>query len=101
MSPWSAQCVSIVANGYQRRDIRPTRLRRPQPHHSSVDEVGVHRIPRPTFVTIAIRPSIQGHETCEEVPLICPTSQPEWLRHIGTTGKSPRQIARRCQHTFN
>jgi hypothetical protein len=27
------------------------------PHRSSVDEAHVHRIPRPTFVTIAIRPS--------------------------------------------
>jgi len=49
---------------------------------------GVHRIPRPTSVTIAIRPSLTGRETREEKPLICPTAQARQLRQINTTGKS-------------
>jgi hypothetical protein len=32
------------------------------PHHSSVDVAGVHRIPRPTSVTIAIRPSPRAQD---------------------------------------
>ena len=54
----------------------------------------VHRIPRPTSVTIAIRPSC-GRRTREEVPLICPSPQPKRLRQIGTTGKSGRVVSKR------
>jgi hypothetical protein len=45
----------------------------------------VHRIPRPTFVTIAKRPSC-GHGTLRILPVIWGRDQ---LRQIGTTGKSP------------
>jgi hypothetical protein len=38
----------------------------------------VHRIPRPTSVTIAIRPSC-GRETGELVALICPTGKAEYF----------------------
>jgi hypothetical protein len=38
----------------------------------------VHRIPRPTSVTIAIRPSC-GRETGELVALICPTAKAEYF----------------------
>src|SRR5579872_2490434 len=48
----------------------------------------VHRIPHPTFVTTAKRPSLIGRGTREEVPVICPSSQAHSLRHFGTTGKS-------------
>jgi hypothetical protein len=39
-------------------------------------------------VTIAKRPSPQGHGTGEEVPVICPTAQGKGLRHFNATGKS-------------
>jgi hypothetical protein len=48
--------------GYQRRDIRPTRLRRPRRRRSSHRLRRVHRIPRPTFVTIAKRPSARARD---------------------------------------
>ena len=48
----------------------------------------VHRSPRPTFVTIAIRPSFDGHGMRRILLVICPTPQPRGLRLIGTTGKS-------------
>jgi hypothetical protein len=46
---------------HQRRGVRTTRLRRPQKHRPSAQGLRsmlcVHRIPHPTFVTIAKRPS--------------------------------------------
>ena len=45
------------------------RLARDRLSHQSV-----HRIPRPTFVTTAKRPSF-GHETREAVGVICPSEQ--------------------------
>jgi hypothetical protein len=44
-----------------------------------------HRIPCPTSVTIASRPSC-GHETGESIVVICPTTQGQMLRQTGTTG---------------
>jgi hypothetical protein len=44
----------------------------------------IHRIPRQRFVTIAIRPSF-GHETREEMPVICPTAKVENFRTQGWT----------------
>jgi hypothetical protein len=35
----------------------------------------VHRIPHPTFVTTAKRPSLKGTGWREEVPVICPSAQ--------------------------
>src|SRR5690242_7240868 len=47
--------------------------------HSSVDVTLVHRIPLPTLVTIAKRPSC-GCGTREGRPLICPTAQAKYFR---------------------
>src|ERR1700733_3834828 len=55
----------------------------------------VHRSPRPTSVTIAIRPSC-GCGMARNKQLICPRDQARPLRHIGTTGKS----AKCCQVLF-
>jgi hypothetical protein len=58
----------------------------------------VHRILRPTFVTIAIRPSHQGHRTREEVPAICPTPQvnaPATDWHDGQIRSSAGEAKRR------
>jgi hypothetical protein len=46
----------------------------------------VHRIPHPTFVTIAKRPSSRARDGAM-VDVIWCFGQ---LRHVGTTGKSPR-----------
>jgi hypothetical protein len=48
----------------------------------------VHRIPHPTFVTIAKRPFWIGRGTGGKLPVICPSPQAKTLRRIGTTGKS-------------
>ena len=58
LSPSSAQCVSIVANlisasGHQAHTTSPSARLRP----FVVRPPRVHRIPHPTFVTIAKRPS--------------------------------------------
>ena len=87
LPPSSAQCASIVANltpasGCQDATTSPS---------ASVLFVmstsSVHRIPRPTSVTIAIRPSCEAGRR-EVLKMICPTAQARWLRHVGTTGKS-------------
>ena len=73
----------------QRRGIRTTRFRRTLLAALVFRATAsVHRIPRPTSVTIAIRPSFR-RGTGGVVPLICPTSQPE---------KSAAQMARRANH---
>ena len=41
--------------------------------------ISVHRIPRPTFVTIAIRPSFAGRGTGEVIEMICPTGRAEYF----------------------
>jgi hypothetical protein len=48
----------------------------------------VHRSPRPTFVTIAKRPSLIGHGMAGILPLILATDQLRHLRPINATGKS-------------
>jgi hypothetical protein len=59
----------MPASGHQDHTTSPSALAPlVWPHHR------VHRIPRPTSVTIAIRPSCE-RETREEEPLICPTAQ--------------------------
>jgi hypothetical protein len=47
----------------------------------------VHRIPHPTFVTIAKRPSCE-HETREEEPLICPSGEAKYFRKQDWTRSS-------------
>ena len=80
---------SVVASSRQRRGAKTTRLRRPQ-HDAFVSCITrVHRIPRPTLVTIREAPLFIGHGTREEVPVICPSSQATCLRQVGTPGKSP------------
>ena len=46
----------------------------------------VHRIPHPTFVTIAKRPSLRGAGWRELVALICPTAKAEYFSRWGWTG---------------
>jgi hypothetical protein len=48
----------------------------------------VHRILRPTSVTMAKRPSC-GHRMWTILPVIWGNDQSRDMRHIGTTGKSP------------
>ncbi len=62
----------IPASGDQDHTTSPQRS---GPRSSCAAE-SVHRIPRPTSVTIAIRPS-SGRETRKGKPLICPTAQAE------------------------
>jgi hypothetical protein len=50
--------------------------------------VRVHRIFRPTFSDDRETSLLIGRKTREELPVICPPSQDERLRHFGTTGKS-------------
>ena len=47
--------------------------------------IRVHRIPCPTSVTTAKRPSC-GHETAGVVGLICPTAEAEYFSRRGWTG---------------
>jgi hypothetical protein len=49
-------------------------------------DLHVHRIPRPTSVTIAIRPSCE-RETGELVAMICPSAKAEYFLKVGWTGK--------------
>jgi hypothetical protein len=45
----------------------------------------VHRIPHPTFVTIAKRPSLRGAGWGELVALICPTAKAKYFSEDGWT----------------
>ena len=47
-------------------------------HHAHAQRCRVHRIPFPTSVTIAKRPSC-GHGTAEVLALICPTAKAEYF----------------------
>jgi len=65
-------CPRCPQAAHQRREARTTRFRRPRQHQSSCAKhltCRVHRIPLPTFVTIAKRPSCGGG-TGETMPLI-------------------------------
>jgi hypothetical protein len=75
------------------RGARTTRLRRPR-HVVRLTTRRVHRIPLPTSVTIAKRPSC-GCGTRGSMVLICPTAQQKSLRHLGTTGN----LRMRCMRT--
>ena len=55
-------------------------------HRSSARRQSVHRIPRPTSVTIAIRPSC-GDGMRGKLPVIWGCDQGRRMRQIGTTGK--------------
>jgi hypothetical protein len=71
----------------QRRGARTTRLRRPRVHRSSYRHNRVHRIPRPTFVTIAKRPSGEGG-TALALLLFLPKRKAKYFSLKGWTGKS-------------
>jgi hypothetical protein len=72
----------IPASGYQDAATSPSAKR------ALVSRaLPVHRIPHPTFVTIAIRPSYRARDA-RKMPLICPTTQAKGLRHFNATGKS-------------
>jgi hypothetical protein len=82
-------CRIIISQAWhQRRDARTTRLRRPRWLRSSARSRRVHRIPRPTLVTIAKRP-FRGCGMARDMQVICAIDQRRVLRPIGTTGKSP------------
>jgi hypothetical protein len=63
----------LPPTSHQRRDVRTTRLRRPQ-HIARLRRYRVHRIPRPTSVTIAIRPS-SGRGMAQKVKCFAFTPQ--------------------------
>ena len=70
----------------QRRGVRTTRLRRPRVHRSSYRHNRVHRIPRPTSVTIAKRPSVQWRGTARFMDLIWVNREGIYFCGHGWTG---------------
>jgi hypothetical protein len=79
-SPWCTGLFSHHRSTIRLAELDPS-VGRSGPHDFAVRagrarlaRQHVHRIPRPTSVTIAIRPSC-GCETCGLGPLICPTAQ--------------------------
>jgi len=76
LPPSPAQCESIVADlistsGYQDHATSPS-----APDALVSRAKSVHRIPHPTFVTIAIRPSEWARDGCD-MEVICARDQPE------------------------
>ena len=69
------QCVNALRGRHLHRGARTTRLRRPR-HVVRQTTSRVHRIPLPTSVTIAKRPSC-GDGTRGRMVVICPTTQEE------------------------
>ena len=55
----------------------------------------VHRIPHPTFVTIAKRPSLRGTGWRELVALICPTAKAKYFSREGWTVICPSGAGKR------
>jgi hypothetical protein len=76
--------------GHLHRGARTTRLRRPR-HVDRLTTRRVHRIPLPTFVTIAKRPSC-GCGTRGSIVVICPTAQEEMC----TTGNLHMACMHQC-----
>jgi hypothetical protein len=79
LSPSPAQRVSVVAvltpaSGRQDHTTSPSASRAIRQRRQSV-----HRIPRPTSVTIAKRPSVQGGGTREVLKMICPTGRAKYF----------------------
>ena len=75
---------SIIARS-QRREIRTTRLHRPRAARSVLRATSVHRIPHPTSVTIAIRPSC-GRGMAGVVGVIWGEREAEYFYVEGWTG---------------
>jgi len=90
LPPSSARRVSVFANltpASERQDHTTSPSAQPPLVAQKLrPAMCVHRIPLPTSVTIASRPSY-GCETGESIVLICPTTQCPEVRHVGTTGK--------------
>src|SRR5580704_12625145 len=61
LSPWVTTLARCT--GYQRRDIRPTRLRRPLVRAFVLCVTSVHRIPRPTFCDDRETPLLSRRDT--------------------------------------
>jgi hypothetical protein len=80
--------IGVEISGPHDFAVRGTRIRLLRPR--------VHRIFRPTFSDDRETPLFTGRKTRQEVPVICPSSQGNVLRQIGTTGKS-RCFARNRQ----
>jgi hypothetical protein len=88
LPPSFADCSTTFApaSGRQDHTTSPSALlslalhaKSAQRHHR------VHRIPRPSFVTMAIRPSVIGLERGEVVKVICPTAQADFFSREGWT----------------
>ena len=94
LSPSSARCMSIVtdlmpASRHQDHAISPYAF-----HAVRHRRKGVHRIPHPTFVTIAKRPP-RGRGTRGILLVFRWRDQSRDVRQINTTGKSVRVLARK------
>jgi hypothetical protein len=95
LSPAIGLFVTVIGAMRQHRHQLHASVQALRPHdfvvhrlaHSSLAPARVHRIPHPTFVTIAKRP-FSGAGWAGLVEMICPSPQANGLRHIGTTGKS-------------
>jgi hypothetical protein len=88
LPPSSTRCEASSPTWRQRRGARTTRLRRPLWRRLVlVGAVGVHRIPRSTFVTTRNAPPDE-RGTGEVLEVICPTvkaknfSQADWTGQI-------------------
>src|SRR5581483_1407224 len=71
LSPSPLRSDSFLRSSRQRRGAKTTRLCRPLRCASSLRTESVHRIPRPTSVTIAIRPSCgswDARRTSDDLP---------------------------------
>jgi hypothetical protein len=76
--PACSQALGEQRATSERRGTSTTQFRRPRQHQSSCAKAWrrrIHRIPLPTFVTIAIHPSCGGG-TSKKMRLICPARQP-------------------------
>jgi hypothetical protein len=106
LSPAIGLFVTVIGAMGQHRQQLHASVQAPRPHDFVVRGLRirlmhghVHRIPHPTFVTIAKRPLI-GHGTRGKVPVICPTSQAKRPRHTGTTGKSAARAEKSLSSTI-
>jgi hypothetical protein len=68
---------------------------RPQSRPSG-DIACVHRIPHPTFVTVAKRPSYSGAERGKVVKVICPTAQGVFLKPGAPVNRKAGHLTRAC-----
>ena len=100
-SPWCTGLFSHHRPAIRLAELDPS-VGRSGPHdfavrigHARLARQHAHRIPRPTSVTIASRPSCE-RETRRLGPLICPTRQGRQVRQINTTGKTCMAVMLIC-----